>query len=171
MRLESRNGNDITVAWPELAGLAPAEPGFVVDGEIVIEHAGKSSFKALAPRMHQRNPAVIGELAASTPATYMIFDLLQIGGRSLIELPYSQRRTLLEQTRLAGPHWQIPHLLPRPGRWRCRRNSGSKGSCSQGLKLTNRPSECCLQFLLVPIGLRSEVRRRWPQSRLFEERR
>lgn len=95
--------------------MAPSAPGFVVDGEIVIEHAGRSSFKALAPRMHQRNPAAIGELAASTPATYMIFDLLQIGNRSLIELPYSQRRALLEQTRLAGPHWQIPHLLPGPG--------------------------------------------------------
>ncbi|MGW5313783.1 ATP-dependent DNA ligase [Nocardia thailandica] len=68
VRLESRNGNDITVAWPELAGLAPAEPGFVVDGEIVIEQAGRSSFKALAPRMHQRNPVAIGALATSTRA-------------------------------------------------------------------------------------------------------
>ncbi|MFD5179359.1 non-homologous end-joining DNA ligase [Nocardia sp. NPDC058379] len=114
LRLESRNGNDITVAWPELAALAPAEPGFVVDGEIVIQKNGRSSFQALAPRMHQRNPATIRALAESDPATYMIFDLLHIGDRSLIELPYSQRRELLEHTGLAGPHWQIPHLLPGP---------------------------------------------------------
>ncbi|MFI6220095.1 non-homologous end-joining DNA ligase [Nocardia salmonicida] len=114
LRLESRNGNDITVAWPELTGLAPAEPGFVVDGEIVIEYAGRSSFRALAPRMHQRNPATIRALAETTPATYMIFDLLHIGDRSLIELPYTQRRELLERIGLAGPHWRIPHLLQGP---------------------------------------------------------
>lgn len=34
LRLKSRTSNDITVAWPELAVLAPAPPGFVVDGEI-----------------------------------------------------------------------------------------------------------------------------------------
>ncbi len=54
LRLESRNGNDITAARPELAGLALADPGFVVDGEIVVEVAGRSSFRALASRMHQR---------------------------------------------------------------------------------------------------------------------
>ncbi len=114
LRLESRNGNDITAAWPELAALAPAEPGFVVDGEIVIQHGGRSSFQALAPRMHQRNPAIVRALAESDPATYMVFDLLHIGDRSLIELPYSQRRELLERTGLTGPHWQIPHLLAGP---------------------------------------------------------
>ncbi|MGW6421422.1 ATP-dependent DNA ligase [Nocardia sp. NPDC055053] len=114
LRLESRNGNDITVAWPELAGLAPAEPGFVVDGEIVIQQDGRSSFQSLAPRMHQRNPATIRALADADPATYMIFDLLHIGDRSLIDLPYNQRRHLLEHIGLAGPNWQIPHLLPGP---------------------------------------------------------
>lgn len=115
LRLESRNGNDITVAWPELAALAPARPGFVVDGEIVVEDAGRSSFTALAPRMHQRNPAAIRELAESTPATFMIFDLLHIGEHSLIELPYERRRELLESTGLGGAHWQIPHPLPGTG--------------------------------------------------------
>lgn len=115
LRLESRNGNDITAAWPELVGLAPAEPGFVVDGEIVVEIAGRSSFRALAPRMHQRNPVTIATLAQTSPATFMIFDLLHIGDRYLAGLPYTQRRELLELTGLAGPHWRIPGLLPGPG--------------------------------------------------------
>ncbi|MEV0684767.1 non-homologous end-joining DNA ligase [Nocardia sp. NPDC050378] len=114
LRLESRNGNDITAAWPELAGLAPANPGFVVDGEVVVEVAGRASFRALAPRMHQRNSATIAGLAETSPATFMIFDLLHIGDRSLTGLPYTQRRELLELTGLAGPHWRIPGLLPGP---------------------------------------------------------
>lgn len=116
LRLVSRNHKDITVAWPELAGLAPAEPPFVVDGEIVTVNAyGRTSFEALQPRMHQRNPATIRALARTIPATYMIFDLLHIGDRSLIDLPYRTRRGFLEQLGLRGPHWQIVPQLPDSG--------------------------------------------------------
>ncbi|MFX0579593.1 non-homologous end-joining DNA ligase [Nocardia nepalensis] len=116
LRLVSRNNNDITVAWPELAAMAPADPPFVVDGEIVVFTAyGRSSFEALQPRMHQRNPAAIRALAKTVPATYMIFDLLHIGNRPLIDLPYQQRRQLLEQLGLRGPNWQISPQLPDTG--------------------------------------------------------
>ncbi|MFI5776247.1 non-homologous end-joining DNA ligase [Nocardia sp. NPDC051570] len=116
LRLVSRNNKDITVAWPELADLAPSDPPFVVDGEIVAFSAyGRTSFEALQPRMHQRNPATIQALTKSVPVTYMIFDLLHIGDRSLIDLPYRQRRRLLEQLGLRGPHWQVPSRLPDSG--------------------------------------------------------
>ncbi|MBF6333505.1 non-homologous end-joining DNA ligase [Nocardia transvalensis] len=116
LRLVSRNNKDITVAWPELADLAPADPPFVVDGEIVVFSAyGRPSFEALQPRMHQRNPAAVRALARSSPATYMIFDLLQVGNRPLIDLPYRQRRHLLEQLGLRGSHWQVPPRLPDTG--------------------------------------------------------
>ncbi|MRH93606.1 hypothetical protein GFY24_40505 [Nocardia sp. SYP-A9097] len=116
LRILSRNNKDITTAWPELAPLAPSNPPFVVDGEIVtLDADGRSSFGALQSRMHQRNPARIRSLVATTPATYMIFDLLHIGDRSLIDLPYQQRRKLLEQLNLRGPHWQTPPRLSGPG--------------------------------------------------------
>lgn len=116
LRLVSRNDKDITVAWPELADLAPADLPFVVDGEIVTFTAyGRTSFEALQPRMHQRNPAQISALAKTVPATYLIFDLLHIGNRSLIDLPYRQRREILEQLGLRGPHWQVPPRLPDTG--------------------------------------------------------
>lgn len=116
LELMSRNDKDITAAWPELAGLAPAAPPFVVDGEIVtFATDGRTSFEALQPRMHQRNPATIRALAATVPATYLIFDLLHIGDRPLIHLPYRQRRQLLEQLDLRGPHWQVPPRLTGSG--------------------------------------------------------
>jgi len=65
--------------------------------------------------MHQRNPATIRALRRTIPATYMIFDLLHIGDRSLIDLPYQQRRRLLEQLGLRGPHWQVPPRLDGAG--------------------------------------------------------
>ncbi|MEV4125468.1 non-homologous end-joining DNA ligase [Nocardia sp. NPDC049707] len=112
LRLISRNDKDISAAWPELADIAPGNPRFVVDGEVVTFTAdGRTSFEALQPRMHQRNPAMIRALQKSIPATYLIFDLLHIGDRSLIDLPYQQRRQLLEQLGLRGPHWQVPPRL------------------------------------------------------------
>lgn len=116
VRLVSRNNKDITPAWPELATMAPADPPFVVDGEIVAFSAyGRTSFEALQPRMHQRNPAAIANLARTVPATYMIFDLLHIGNRPLVDLPYQHRRRLLEQLGLRGPHWQVSPRLPDTG--------------------------------------------------------
>ena len=35
LRLFSRNGNNISAAWPELGDPAAVDPPFVVDGEIV----------------------------------------------------------------------------------------------------------------------------------------
>nr|WP_051161242.1 non-homologous end-joining DNA ligase [Nocardia transvalensis] len=116
LRLRSRNDKDITAAWPELADIAPARPPFVVDGEIVAFTAdGRTSFAALQPRMHQRHAGTIRSLAAAVPVTYMIFDLLHIGDRSLIDLPYERRRDLLEQLNLRGPHWQVPPRLDGAG--------------------------------------------------------
>ncbi len=116
LRLYSRNGNEITPAWPEFAGIAPGTPPFVVDGEIVaIAPDGRISFEALAPRMHQRNPAMIRSLAAAVPATYLVFDLLHIGTRSLVDLPYEQRRGILEQLGLEGRCWRVPPRLRGPG--------------------------------------------------------
>ncbi|MCM6772375.1 non-homologous end-joining DNA ligase [Nocardia sp. CDC159] len=116
LRLMSRNDKDITAAWPEFADLAPADPPIVVDGEIVTFTAdGRTSFEALQPRMHQRNPAMISALTRSVPATYLIFDLLHIGDRALIDLPYDQRRRLLEQLDPRGPRWQVPPRLSGSG--------------------------------------------------------
>jgi bifunctional non-homologous end joining protein LigD len=42
----------------------------------------------------------------------MVFDLLHIDGRPLLDLPYTSRRELLESLELAGPHWQTPPSFP-----------------------------------------------------------
>ncbi len=47
-------------------------------------------------------------LARELPVTYVIFDLLWLDGRSLIELPYSERRARLAELELHDPHWQVP---------------------------------------------------------------
>jgi bifunctional non-homologous end joining protein LigD len=110
LRLYARSGAEITVAYPELAGL-PGAVGddTVLDGEIVaLDAAGRPSFTALAERMHVRDPGRAAKLATEVPATYMIFDLLELAGQDLTGLPYLRRREALEHLAPDGPRWLVP---------------------------------------------------------------
>ena len=42
------------------------------------------------------------------PATYAIFDVLYLDGRSTLRLSYEERREVLEQLELEGPAWRTP---------------------------------------------------------------
>jgi bifunctional non-homologous end joining protein LigD len=111
LRIESRNGNEIGVRYPELRALG-RQLGMreaVLDGEIVaLDERGRPSFERLAQRMHLTSDSAIRRAAQRTPATYAIFDLLYLDGRLTTELPYRRRRELLEQLQLRGPSWQVP---------------------------------------------------------------
>ena len=111
IRLESRNLNDLTAQYPELRGIVRdlGAHEAVLDGELVAFDAdGRPSFERLQQRMHQTSESVIRRRARTHPATYVIFDLLHLDGRSLMDEPYEERRRLLEELRLQGPHWQVP---------------------------------------------------------------
>jgi bifunctional non-homologous end joining protein LigD len=111
VRLVSRTGEDVTAAYPELRGLAAAvgRRDALLDGEVVaLGESGWPDFEALQNRMHVRAAPVAQRLAAEYPVTYLAFDLLHLDGRPLLELPYTQRRALLEALELYGPSWQTP---------------------------------------------------------------
>ncbi len=111
LRLHSRNLNDITDSYPELArlGRAMGSHSAVLDGEIVAFDANaRPSFSALAQRMHVASRAQAKRLATATPVTYVIFDLLWLDGHSVMGLRYEQRRELLAALDLNGERWQTP---------------------------------------------------------------
>jgi len=115
VRLMSRTERDITVTYPELAGLgaATSRKQLLLDGEIVVFGAGGwPEFEALQPRMHVSSAAQAALLAGQTPVTYLIFDLLQVDGRPLLDLEYRERRALLDGLSLSGPFWQTPPNFP-----------------------------------------------------------
>jgi bifunctional non-homologous end joining protein LigD len=111
LRLESRRLREITSHYPELRPLA-AELGAreaVLDGEIVaFDDAGQPSFERLQGRMNLASEAAVRRRMADCPVTYLIFDLLYLDGRSLIDRPYTERRERLEELELDGAHWQTP---------------------------------------------------------------
>jgi bifunctional non-homologous end joining protein LigD len=111
LRLESRNLNEITDKYPELAGLGRAlgSRSAVLDGEIVaFDGAGRPSFSMLQQRMQLSSRAQARHQMAATPVTYMVFDLLWLDGHSLMELPYAERRRRLVELELGGESWQTP---------------------------------------------------------------
>jgi len=115
VRLMSRTERDITVTYPELArlGAATSHKQLLLDGEIVVFGAGGwPEFEALQPRMHISSASQAALLAGQTPVTYLVFDLLQLDGRPLLDLEYTRRRALLEELALAGPYWQTPPWFP-----------------------------------------------------------
>jgi bifunctional non-homologous end joining protein LigD len=111
LRLASRNGRDITPRYPELRELGRALAGreAVLDGEVVAFDAeGRPSFQRLQSRMHLTSEHAVRRLAQSEPVAYIIFDLLWLDGRSLMALPYAERRERLLELGLNGPTWQTP---------------------------------------------------------------
>ncbi len=106
-RLFSRTGRDISVAFPELLGLAAHAPEAIIDGEIIALAGGVPSFETLAERIHVDNPHRAAELAERTPVTVMGFDLLRLADRELTGRAWQQRRDQLESLDLAGSGWSI----------------------------------------------------------------
>jgi bifunctional non-homologous end joining protein LigD len=110
LRLRSRNGNDVTDTYPEIKALAKtvSTAQLLLDGEIIaLDDDGRVSFAALQSRFGTSGSEA-ERLARATPASYMVFDLLHLDGRSTMDLPYTTRRELLEALELAGPNWQTP---------------------------------------------------------------
>jgi len=113
LELASRNERPFTRYFPELlAPLAAALPErCVIDGEIVLPAADDRGldFDALLQRIHPAESRV-RRLAAETPASFVAFDLLALGERSLMDEPLSVRRPLLEAALAAAP--PPVHLCP-----------------------------------------------------------
>jgi DNA ligase-1 len=100
-RLYSRAGDDITGAFPDIAG-AFAAAG-VLDGELMVkgeaqgaaEHGGAAaSFNALQQRLNRK--AVTGRMLADYPAFVRLYDILFDGADDLRDLPWHARRPRLE---------------------------------------------------------------------------
>ncbi|MGH7678193.1 MAG: ATP-dependent DNA ligase, partial [Gemmatimonadaceae bacterium] len=107
--IQSRELKPLDRYFPEVHQtlLEQLPEGCVIDGEIVIRtergrgghgaHAGNAGldFEALQMRLH---PAAsrVAKLSKEIPASFVAFDLLALGGKSLMEAPQAERRAKLE---------------------------------------------------------------------------
>ncbi|MFD8276841.1 ATP-dependent DNA ligase [Streptomyces flaveolus] len=113
--LRARSGQDITAAYPELGPLATAlgSTPAVLDGEVLaLDEHGRADFQLLQSRMGLAHaPGRAAHRAARVPVHLVLFDVLHLGSRSLLRLPYTRRRGHLEELGLDGPSWSTPAAL------------------------------------------------------------
>lgn len=100
LEIGSRNEKPLTRYFPELVEVLKANlpPRCVIDGEIImVDPSGRRlDFELLQQRIH---PAAsrVKLLAAQTPAAFVAFDLLALGDADCRDLPFLERRKMLEQ--------------------------------------------------------------------------
>jgi ATP-dependent DNA ligase len=96
--IQSRDSRPLDRYFPDLhaAFLAQMPKDSVVDGEIVIATPHGLDFDALQLLLH---PAAsrVAKLASMTPAAFVAFDVLAVGGLDVRAAPQGERRALLEQ--------------------------------------------------------------------------
>jgi ATP-dependent DNA ligase len=109
--LQSRDAKPLGRYFPELEPvlLAQLPARCAVDGEIVIAQGGALDFEALQLRLH---PAAsrAKKLSVELPASVVLWDLLCLDDRSLLQSPFAERRAQLEAA-LAGTAPPV-HLTP-----------------------------------------------------------
>jgi ATP-dependent DNA ligase len=98
VELQSKSGETLTRYFPEIVSalLDARAQHFVVDGELMIVEGEAADFDALLQRIHPAESRV-RRLAAETPATYVLFDLLVDGRSKLFEHSLHERRAGLEE--------------------------------------------------------------------------
>ena len=155
--LTSRLGNDVTVAYPELAGLATVADDVLLDGEVVSLVDGRPSFSALQSRMHLRKVAEARRLAATAPVTYLAFDVLRLFGVDLTGRPFAERRATLERLEVAGPHWTVSPLFDDgPATAQAATENGLEGVVAKRLSSVYRPGQRTTDWIKVRFSHRQE---------------
>jgi ATP-dependent DNA ligase len=96
--LTSKSGKPLARYFPDVAEMLRKLKAkqFLLDGELIIPVGDALSFEELQLRLHPAESRV-RKLAAAHAAELMAFDLLELDGNRLAELPLSRRREKLEQ--------------------------------------------------------------------------
>lgn len=154
LRLTGADAGVIRESFPELRplaeALAPTE--CLLDGEVVAFGAdGRISPADLRRRAEISDAATARRLVARTPVLYVVFDLLWLDGRSTLDLPYADRRELLDALSLAGKHWQVPPFFAGGGTFarQTSREQGLPGVVAKRLDSVYRPGRRTKKWLEI----------------------
>ncbi|WRZ94347.1 ATP-dependent DNA ligase [Streptomyces sp. NBC_01007] len=108
VRVYTRTLDDITDRLPELTAAAMELQGerFILDGEVIaLDDRGRPrSFQETAGRVGSR--VDVAAAAETVPVSPVFFDALSVGGRELLDLPFTER------------HVELARLVPEPMRVR-----------------------------------------------------
>lgn len=99
-RMVSRNQNDLTGEFPEIAHALQSLPveNAILDGEVVaLDEEGRPSFSLMQQRTGMTQPGARTSRNRAVPIVYYAFDLLHLDGYNLMAAELEQRKELLNQ--------------------------------------------------------------------------
>lgn len=161
-RLQSTNLLDVTVSFPELADLGELveHRAAVLDGEVVVDDEnGRSDFGLLQQRMHIQDPGEAARMAAILPVSYHLFDILHLDGHDTTDLPWSDRRRLLESLVEPDPWVDVPGATRADGQGllNAATERGLEGLVAKRTDSTYRPGTRSPNWLKIKIRRRQEL--------------
>lgn len=115
LSIRSRNDKELKYNFHELEELKTLISNAVLDGEIVVMRQGKADFQTLLERADTSNARDIDLMASKFPATYVVFDILEKDGKSLIDLPLIERKKLLAEHMKEGKYVVFSLFAEREG--------------------------------------------------------
>ena len=115
LSLRSRNQKELKYNFPELEELAQLAHNVVLDGEIVVVKEGKPDFQALLERGQATSPVEIELQAKRSPVVYVVFDILEKDGVSLVDLPLTERKEILKKSVKEGKHVLLSDFVEEKG--------------------------------------------------------
>jgi len=114
VKIRSRNQNDLTDRFPELANALESFriSNGIFDGEIVcLDQMGRPQFKKVISRMHSSNPVKIERATRTNPAYCYLFDCMYLDGRSLLNEPLERRREWCEDSIKKGGSYRMSEAI------------------------------------------------------------
>lgn len=105
----SSTGRDLSATAPELAPMGAAlRVDAIIDGEFIVpDDEGRPDFAAVQRRLGGASREIPASPGGRRAGTFVAFDLLHLGGRDTLELPWASRREVLERLWSAGPAWTL----------------------------------------------------------------
>lgn len=154
--LAGEDGQEIGAGYPELRPLAEALAPIecLLDGVIVaFDPQGRISRAALATREGVTDTTAARRRASRVPVQFLAFDLLWLDGKHTVDLTYAQRRELLAELAVTGPHWQTPPYFPGGGTAarQASREQGLPGVICKRLDSGYHPGQRSRQWRAVPV--------------------
>ena len=115
LRLKSRNQKELKYNFPELEELTKLTQRVVLDGEIIVVKDGKPDFQALLERGQATLPLEIEAKEKRSPAVYVVFDILEKDGMSLLDVPLTERKKILKSSIKEGKHVLLSDFVEEKG--------------------------------------------------------
>ena len=97
LTIKSRNQKELKTNFPELEELINLTKHAVLDGEIILMRNGKTDFEILLKRVQATSSKDIKTLQQKYPILYILFDILEKDGNSLLDKTLIERKKSLKK--------------------------------------------------------------------------